>query len=56
MKKIMFFSLAFSVCFYFLSFAAGQNESSIENSVVKIFTVSNEPDFMQPWQMMGQKS
>jgi len=36
--------------------AHAQSEAAIENSIVKIFTVANDPDYLQPWQMLGQKS
>ncbi|MCE5299512.1 MAG: trypsin-like peptidase domain-containing protein [Spirochaetia bacterium] len=36
------------------SIAAFAGNADIERATVKIFTVSNTPDFTQPWQMLGQ--
>ncbi len=51
MKKIIFFVFLFIIN---LSFSYGQ--ANLENSIVKIITITNSPDYSQPWQMLGQSS
>lgn len=52
MKK--FFAL-FCFLVFFAAAALGQ-QGIDERAIVKIFTVSNNPDYYQPWQMAGQSS
>jgi S1-C subfamily serine protease len=40
----------------FPSILAANNNDYIKNALVKIVTVSNAPNYFQPWQMMGQES
>lgn len=54
MKKIL--SLAISVCFILSGFAYAGDNGYLEKAMVKIFTVENNPDYYQPWQMVGQAS
>jgi S1-C subfamily serine protease len=54
MKK--FLILVLSVCFVFTASAYAQDNGFIEKAMVKIFTVENNPDYYQPWQMVGQQS
>ena len=52
MKKysaVLFFVVAFA-------FTAFCQQGIDERAIVKIFTVSNNPDYYQPWQMAGQSS
>lgn len=52
MKKIIGLATAILVL---AAAACGQQEID-ERAIVKIFTVSNNPDYYQPWQMSGQSS
>jgi S1-C subfamily serine protease len=54
MKKIL--SLVISVCFILSGFAYAGDNGYLEKAMVKIFTVENNPDYYQPWQMVGQAS
>lgn len=38
------------------SLLLANNNEFIKNAMVKIFTVSNAPNYYQPWQMIGQES
>jgi S1-C subfamily serine protease len=40
----------------FLLWACVGSSQAVEDSVVKVLTVSNEPDYAQPWQMVGSQS
>ncbi|HDT15089.1 MAG TPA: serine protease [Firmicutes bacterium] len=39
----------------FVLFSAGIN-AQVRDTIVKIFTISNTPNYYQPWQMVGQSS
>jgi len=46
-----------STCIFLLLLCVfGEKSHAIEEAVVKILTVSNKPDYDQPWQMVGQRS
>ena len=40
---------------HFVEALALASENAVEDSVIKIFTVYNEPNYDQPWQMNGQQ-
>ncbi|MBP7792901.1 MAG: trypsin-like peptidase domain-containing protein [Candidatus Goldbacteria bacterium] len=40
--------------FLFVNFSMAANAGTLEKAMVKIITVSNAPDYLRPWQMLGQ--
>ncbi len=45
------------ICLIFLIFFAFiYAQTNFESSIVKIITITNAPDYSQPWQMLGQSS
>jgi S1-C subfamily serine protease len=53
MKKI---TLIFISLFLFSAALQANNNEFIKNALVKIYTVSNSPNYYQPWQMVGQEA
>ncbi|MCX7699077.1 MAG: serine protease [Candidatus Goldbacteria bacterium] len=53
MKKI---SIYFIFIFLFFSYSIASITGNIEKAMVKIITVSNQPDYLRPWQMLGQET
>jgi S1-C subfamily serine protease len=56
MKKTLTAAVIFALLALNTATVKAQGGETIERSVVKIFVVSNQPDYQQPWQMLGQKS
>lgn len=54
MKKLTLLTL--SLCLLLSVSAFAQDNGFIEKAMVKIFVVENNPDYYQPWQMVGQGS
>lgn len=52
-KKVL---MIFLCGFILVSYGYARDKITIKKAVVKIFTVYNNPDYDQPWQMRGQKS
>lgn len=41
---------------FFIMVSLSYAQINLENSIVKIITITNAPDYSQPWQMLGQSS
>ncbi|MGF3555330.1 MAG: S1C family serine protease, partial [Thermoplasmatota archaeon] len=54
-KKYYWFSLLFLVFMFFL-FTLPALASDISDAIVKVYAVSDPPDYLNPWNMMGPSS
>ncbi|NLJ48793.1 MAG: serine protease [Candidatus Atribacteria bacterium] len=54
-KKFYWFSLLFLVFMFFL-FTLPALASDISDAIVKVYAVSDPPDYLNPWNMMGPSS